>query len=353
MELLTLFALGATMVETGLGRAKGALHCFVKGLTALAVGTVVGLVGRDLSGAILCGTVALLATLGLGDRITLLSAAAIAASVGVAHKLLTIFDHLIGAYVNVPLHELLFVFKPVLGWLSNYWQPDYAFVWSVHTLAGGAVLGALMATGPRIGRYNRNGLPTAMPAHNLPLAGLGAFMIWLGCQAFSQPLWESATLCGFIALLTSFAWTKWRFGKVDPSFAITALWAGLVSGFAIGKFAIASIFLAGILNGAISVSVSLFLDKNFIDDPVGIVPAEGVAPLIGLLVLWLGKDTPFGLGLINWALVFALGFVSTWWVCRILNFFNLLRLHPMDELEGADLRLYGIAAYPEFEMREA
>ncbi|MCS7264679.1 MAG: hypothetical protein NZ805_07585 [Armatimonadetes bacterium] len=353
MDFLPLFALGAILVETGLGRAKGALHCFVKGLIALAVGTTFGFLGQDWGNAILCGVVALLATLGLGDRITLLASAFIAASVSIFHKLLLIFDRLVGLSTNTPLPEWLFAFKPVLDWLSVHWQPDYAFLFSVHTLAGGSALGALLASGPRIGRYSRTGSLTALPAHNLPIAAIGAFLIWLGSQGFSQTLWESSVLCGFIALLTSIAWTKWRFGKVDPSFAITSLWTGLVGGLALGKVAFLPAFLVGVFSGVISVSVSLFLDKNFIDDPVGIVPAEGFAPLIGLTVFWFSNGTTFGSGLFNWVLAFALGFGGTWLVCRILAFFNLLRLHPMDELEGADLHLYGIAAYPEFETREA
>ncbi|MCX7967903.1 MAG: hypothetical protein N3B10_05360 [Armatimonadetes bacterium] len=353
MDLLPLFALGAVLVETGSGRAKGALHCFVKGLTVLAVGTVVGFAGGSWNDSVLCGIVALLAILGLGDRITLSAAAVIAAAVSITHRLLVVFDQSIGDAVNVSLPTSLSAFKPVLDFLSTHWQHDYAFIWSVHTLAGGAALGALVAAGPRIGRYSRNGLPTAIPAHNLPLAAVGVFLIWFGAQGFSQPLWESAIMSGFSALLASSAWTKWRFGKVDPSFAITAFWTGLISGFAIGKAAPVLALSAGILSGVVSVSVSLFLDKNFIDDPVGVVPAEGIAPLIGLTVLWVSGDAYFGAGLINWAAAFASGFTASWLVCRILAFLNLLRLHPMDELEGADLRLYGIAAYPEFETHEA
>lgn len=359
MELVLLFALGAILVETGLGRAKGALHCFVKGLTALSVGTFVGFIGqisfagRDWSNPILVGVVALLATLGLGDRITLLAAAFIAAAVGIAHRLFFAFDQSVGIVMSVSLPEPLIVFKPVLDFLSKYWQPDYASVWSVHALAGGAVLGGLVTAGPRIGRYTRSGLPTAIPAHSLPLAAIGVFLIWLGSQSFSQPLWQSASLSGSVALLTSLTWTKWRFGKIDPSFAMTAFWAGLVSGFVLGKVAFMPAFLVGIFSGLVSVSVSLLLDKNFIDDQVGIVSAEGIAPLIGLAILWVSGDAIFGFGLVNWVIAFGLGYGTSRLICRILASFNLLRLHPMEEIEGADLRLYGITAYPEFEMREA
>jgi len=352
VNLLPLFALGTLLVEVGMGRAKGALHCSVKGLTAFAVGVLIGTLGRDWTDAMLCGTVALLATVGLGDRVTLTATVFLAAGISIVHNLVLGLDRLVSALPKILLPEPLVVFGMAKNLLANFWQPDYAFVWSVHTLAGGAALGALLVSGPRIGRYNRNGTPTAIPAHSLPLAGIGVFLLWIGSQAFSQPLWEAAKLSAFVALLSSLIWTKWRFGKVDPSFTVTGFWTGLVAGLALGKVSFALSVLTGILSGVAAVSVSLTLDRHFIDDPVGIVSAEGIAPLIGLAVQWVGQTSFWGAGFASWAVSFLAGFLMAWVVGRILSAFNLLRLAPMDEFAGADLRLYGITAYPEFEMRE-
>jgi len=353
MKLLPFFALGALLVEVGMGRAKGALHCSVKGLTAFAVGVLIGALGRNWTEAILCGTVTLLATIGLGDRLTLIATVFLAAGVSFAHKLVWGIDRLVSASPKILLLEPFAVSDTAKNLLANFWQPDYAFVWSVHTLAGGAALGALLVSGPRVGRYNRNGTPTAIPAHSLPLAGIGVFLLWVGSQSFSQPLWDAATLSAFVALLSSLVWTKWRFGKIDPSFTVTGFWTGLVAGLALGKVSFPLSVLTGTLSGIAAVSVSLTLDRHFIDDPVGIVSAEGIAPLIGLVVQWVGQAPFGGAGFASWAVSFLLGFSTAWVVGRILSAFNLLRLDPMDEFAGADLRLYGITAYPEFEMREA
>jgi len=347
VNLLPLFALGALLVEVGMGRAKGALHCLVKGLTAFAVGVLFGALGRDWTDAILCGTVALLATVGLGDRVTLAATVFLAAGISIVHKLVVVFDRFVAAPSPTFLPE------PFAALLANLWQPDYAFIWSIHTLAGGAALGALLVSGPRVGRYSRNGTPTAIPAHSLPLAGIGVFLLWIGSQSFSQPIWDAATLSAFVALLCSLVWTKWRFGKVDPSFTVTGFWTGLVAGLALGKVSFPLSVLTGTLSGIAAVSVSLTLDRHFIDDPVGIVSAEGIAPLIGLAVQWVGKVSFLGTGFLSWAVPFLVGFSVAWIAGRILSAFNLLRLAPMDEFAGADLRLYGITAYPEFEMREA
>jgi len=353
VNLLPLFALGALLVEVGMGRAKGALHCSVKGLTAFAVGVLIGTLGRDWTDAMLCGTVALLTTVGLGDRVTLTATIFLAVGISIVHKLVVVFDRFVTASSATFLPEPFAALNAVRNLLANLWQPDYAFIWSVHTLAGGAALGALLVSGPRVGRYSRNGTPTAIPAHSLPLAGVGVFLLWVGSQSFSQPIWDAATLSAFVAWLCSLVWTKWRFGKVDPSFTVTGFWIGLVAGLALGKVSFALLVLTGILSGIAAVSVSLTLDRHFIDDPVGIVSAEGIAPLIGLAVQWVGQASFLGIGFASWAVSFLVGFSTAWVAGRILSASNLLRLAPMDEFAGADLRLYGITAYPEFEMREA
>ncbi len=353
MSLLPLFSLGAVLMEAGMGRAKGALHCFVKGLAAFAVGAIIGGFTADERNALFCGTAALLATVGLSDRVTLTGAVSISFAIALAHQFVVLFDRLVSLASSFALPDPFSVLAGLHKVVSAYWLPDYAGVWSVHALAGGAALGALLVAGPRVGRYTRNGLPAPMPPHNLPLAGLGIFFVWVGASAFSAPLWLSASQTGAIAFLTALGWTRWRFGKTDPSFAFTAFWTGLIAGFVVGSAAPLPLLLAGILSGIGAVQFSVALDMHFVDDPVGIVAAEGLAPLIGLLVLWLSKSAPLGVGVLSWLLPFIGGFATASLVCAVLSRLGFLRPAPMDEFVGVDQRLYGIAAYPEFELREA
>ncbi|MFA0752699.1 MAG: hypothetical protein IMHGJWDQ_000459 [Candidatus Fervidibacter sp.] len=353
MEGLVLFALGAVLMEAGMGRAKGALHSFVKGLTAFAVGVLLGSIKGSGQEALLGGTVSLLTTTGLGDRVTLIGAAILGATVAVLHRLLWSFDRLLSVAANVHLPDPFASMAWVRDWLVAFWLPDYAALWSVHALTGGAAFGALLAAGPRVGRYSRNGTPAAMPAHNLSLAGAGMFLLWLGARAFSAPLWESATLSAFVAWLSALVWTKWRFGKTDPSFAFTAFWAGLIAGLAVGGVSFLPVAFVGLVTGALAISFSLTLDRHFVDDPVGIVAAEGIAPLVGLVGQWLWRERLFGVGLVSWLISFGLGLLAVWLTGKLLASLGLLRPLPMDEFVGLDQRLYGITAYPEFEMREA
>jgi Amt family ammonium transporter len=351
-DFLPLFALGAILMEAGMGRAKGATHSFVKGMVALGVGVLIGAVGGSWREALLCGTAALLATVGLGDRITLITAGVLAAGIAIAHRILVVTDRafsLAGAF-NLP--EALAGWASVQKWLATYWLPDYASLWSVHALAGGAALGALMMAGPRIGRYLRNGQPAAMPAHNLPMAGIGALLLWVGAQAFSPPLWQGASVSAFSALLTALLWTRWRFGKTDPSFAFTGFWSGLIAGIGSGVSFLPSLAV-GVVAGIVAVAFSLALDRRFVDDPVGIVAAEGLAPLLGITAQWFWGEASWGVGVISWGVAVLAGFVMARCLVGLLRAFGVLRPAPADELAGTDLRLYGIAAYPEFELREA
>ena len=89
------------------------------------------------------------------------------------------------------------------------------------------------------------------------------------------------------------------------------------------------------------------------DGPVGIGAAEGVAPLLGMAGGWLWGEASWGMGVISWGVAVLAGFVTARCLGGLLRVFGVLRPAPADELAGADLRLYGIVAYPEFELREA
>ena len=47
-----------------------------------------------------------------------------------------------------------------------------------------ALIGAL-ALGPRVGKYDKDGKSRAIPGHNLAMAALGVFILWLGWFGFN------------------------------------------------------------------------------------------------------------------------------------------------------------------------
>ena len=64
------------------------------------------------------------------------------------------------------------------GWLQSMGFHDFAGSAAVHNVGGViALLGAWML-GPRIGKYDKNGNPHAIPGHNLTAGALGVFILW-------------------------------------------------------------------------------------------------------------------------------------------------------------------------------
>ena len=70
------------------------------------------------------------------------------------------------------------------GWLSSLGFQDFAGSSAVHLAGGTAALIGALVLGPRIGKYDSKGNSKAMPGHNLPLAALGIFILWMGWFGF-------------------------------------------------------------------------------------------------------------------------------------------------------------------------
>ena len=71
------------------------------------------------------------------------------------------------------------------GWLALRGFNDFAGSAAVHAMGGFSALAAAIVLGPRIGKYQANGEANAIPGHNLPLAAVGAFILWFGWFAFN------------------------------------------------------------------------------------------------------------------------------------------------------------------------
>ena len=62
---------------------------------------------------------------------------------------------------------------------------DFAGSAIVHSVGGVLALIGALALGPRIGKYDKNGKSRAIPGHNLTMAALGVFILWLGWFGFN------------------------------------------------------------------------------------------------------------------------------------------------------------------------
>src|SRR3954451_23198020 len=80
------------------------------------------------------------------------------------------------------------------GWLqSNLGMQDFAGSTAVHLIGATGALVALLLLGPRRGKFGADRKPRAIPGHNMPLFGLGIFILWLGWFGFNPGSTLNAT----------------------------------------------------------------------------------------------------------------------------------------------------------------
>ncbi|CAN0352275.1 unnamed protein product, partial [Ectocarpus sp. 4 AP-2014] len=187
------------------------------------------------------------------------------------------------------------------GWLDAMGFADFAGSAVVHGLGGFAGLAGAIVLGPRLGRYV-DGKSVPMPGHNIPLAGLGVFILWFGWYGFnpgSQLAFQgtgdidmtmhcavTTTLAagagGLVATLLSWV----MFGKPDLSMGLNGILAGLVSITACCDcMSNMQSILVGAIGGVLVIGGIMLLDKLKIDDPVGAWPVHGLCGIWGCLAI--------------------------------------------------------------------
>jgi len=87
------------------------------------------------------------------------------------------------------------------GWLAERGFVDFAGSTVVHSVGGWVGLIACIVIGARLGRFDENGKPKPSSSANLPIAMLGALLLWFGWFGFNggSTLTLDATVPGIIA----------------------------------------------------------------------------------------------------------------------------------------------------------
>jgi Amt family ammonium transporter len=177
-------------------------------------------------------------------------------------------------------------------------------------LQGGSLAFILAALiGPRVGKYDAQGRPRPILAHNIPMAVIGTFILafgWFGFNAGSSLAGTDgrigiiatntmlASAAGAIAA-TLFHW--WTRGKPDVSMMCNGMLAGLVAITAPCAFVTPwAAYLIGMIAGVLVVVSVYFIERKGIDDPVGAISVHGVNGAWGVLSLGLFADGTYGQG---------------------------------------------------------
>jgi Amt family ammonium transporter len=254
------------------------------------------------------------------------------------------------------------------GWLNKLGMMDFAGSAVVHSLGGWASLAAVLVLGPRTGKFNKDGSMNIMPGHNLPLAALGAFILWFGWFGFNP----GSTLSGLdlniarVCVNTNLAaaaggtmaalFTIIKFGKADPSMAINGALGGLVAITASCAFVEPiSAVVIGMIAGILIVLAVPFIDDLKADDPVGAIAVHGVCGTFGTIAVGIFAEKGgliyggglhlLGVQLLGVIVISLWGFGCTYGLFKLLKATVGIRVSVEDELEGLDLSEHGMSAY--------
>ncbi len=254
------------------------------------------------------------------------------------------------------------------GWLAaKHGFVDFAGSTVVHSIGGWCALAGAIAVGPRIGKY-KDGKIMPIPGHNIPLAALGVFILWLGWFGFNPGSTNvvnsatdaaAATGASFakIAITTNIAactgalgamFTAWLvFKKPDTSFVLNGALAGLVAITAgCASMQVHYAALTGLLAGILVVGSCIFFERIGIDDPVGAISVHGVCGAFGTLAVGLFGTASFTTQLLGVSLAFAWAFPVCLGLFYLIKVTVGLRVSAQEEIEGLDIHEHGMTAYP-------
>jgi Amt family ammonium transporter len=253
------------------------------------------------------------------------------------------------------------------GWLENLGFIDFAGSTVVHSVGGWAALAGAIVLGPRLGKYTKDGRVKPILGHNMPLAALGVFILWLGwfgfnpgsttaantdiAMIFVNTNLAAATGC-VLALLSS--WLK--FGKPEVGMSLNGALAGLVAITApCATVTPGSAIIIGAVAGVLVVFSVLFFEKIRVDDPVGAISVHGTCGAWGTLSAGIFAIDGFSLSVVGVQLLgivacFLWVFPAAFIMFKIISKTIGLRVSPEEELEGLDLSEHAGNAYPDFEV---
>ena len=252
------------------------------------------------------------------------------------------------------------------GWLDAIGYTDFAGSGVVHLCGASAALAAVLILGARAGKYGSDGSVTVMRGSNIPIAALGAFILWLGWFGFnggSQLAVHTVDNANAVAqvflntnaaaaggVLGAIIISKILTGKMDVTMGINGAIAGLVAITAAPDTPSGGLATIIGLIGVVIVYFSVvFFDSVLkVDDPVGAISAHGTVGVWGIMATPLSGAGAFGTQAIGAVSIFLWTFITAGATLLVIKAIMGLRPTMEDEMEGMDASEVGVSAYPEF-----
>ena len=252
------------------------------------------------------------------------------------------------------------------GFLDAAGFLDFAGSGIVHMAGAAAALAGVLLLGARKGKYGPNGQINAIPGANMPMATLGAFILWMGWFGFNggsqlkmstiedanavAQVFVNTNMGAAGGLIAALITARLLFGKSDLTMVLNGALAGLVAITAepLTPSALQATLIGGV-GGVLVVFSILGLDKLKLDDPVGAISVHGVAGMWGLMAVPLtNADATFGAQLLGLVSIFLWVFIASLIVWGIIKAVMGLRVSEEEEYEGVDVVECGLEASPEF-----
>jgi Amt family ammonium transporter len=268
------------------------------------------------------------------------------------------------------------------GWLqsgTSIGMQDFAGSTAVHLIGATGALAALLLLGPRRGKYGKDGKPRAIPGHNMPLFGLGIFILWLGWFGFNPGSTLNALdgrftevllvtqIAACAGVLSALVTARWKTGNIDIGMAGNGAIAALVaitapSGYVAPWAAVPIGAVAGVI-----VVLGVYAIDKWIDDPVGALSAHGLAGIWGTLscgiftlpalakyngvgrpgLIYNGSFAQLGAQALGIVVVFSFVFAASYATFWLIKHTYGLRVSAEEEDAGLDISEHGMYGYPE------
>ncbi len=388
--LVMWMAAGFTMLEAGLVRSKNAAEIVTKNLGLFSIACVMYLIcgffimypGDSAVSAWVPGFSLSYLGLGMGDQdmsygsysegsdfffqVVFVATAMSIVSGAVAERMKLLPFFAFAVVLTGFIYPVQGYWKWGGGGLDALGYTDFAGSGVVHLCGAAAALAAVSILGARKGKYGENGSVYAIPGSNIPIAALGALVLWLGWFGFnggSQLAINTAAdaiAVGQVFLNTNMAAaggvlgalfaSRIFSGKADVTMAINGAIAGLVAITAAPDTPTGGLAtLIGLIGGVIVYFSVIILDTKLkIDDPVGAISAHGTVGIWGIMATPLSGAGAFGTQFLGALIIFAWVFVTSFIILKILDSVVGIRASEEDEEIGLDKAEIGVEAYPDF-----
>ncbi len=378
---------GFAMVESGLNSAKNTVNILFKNMMDLSLGVLLFyMVGYS----IMYGTPVIGGWFGFGGfgvsmeapeavggnlhpavdflfQVAFAATAATIVSGAVAGRMKFEAYLIYSAVITAIIYPISGYWKWGGGWLDQLGFYDFAGSLVVHALGGFAGLAGAIVLGPRIGRFNPDGSPNALPGHNLAMSTLGVFILligWFGFNPGSQLAIAGADNTGIVMVIATntmlaaaagavfamlAAWLLFK--KPDLTMALNGMLGGLVGITAnCDSVTYNEAIIIGVVAGILVVLGVKMLDAMKIDDPVGAWPVHGLNGIWGGIATGIFGGHPLVAQIIGSIAIPLWGFAAMLILFLILKAAGILRVSRDDEMKGLDISEHEEEAYHGFQI---